>query len=170
VCGSHGTRVRPYLSDVSAEACGTFAGPDAERSPEGPRRSQGFRNGRSVRDPTAPSVQKPPGPRSITVDLCTSDGPRRLLEPLQPLAEVRYLAIIPTYPHGDFWRFTPAGIAELFTRPWPNDFTGHALGSLRTCVAFLMGEVQEDLPGTVLDYNDSRFPLTVAVEAHKTST
>jgi len=37
-------------------------------------------------------------------------------------------------------------------------------------VAFLLGEAQEDLPGAVLDYNDSRFPLTVAVDAQKTST
>jgi hypothetical protein len=78
--------------------------------------------------------------------------------------------VSPTYPHGDFWRFTPAGMAELFTRCWPSDFTVHAFGSLRTCVAFLMGEVQEELPDNVLDYQDSRFPLTVAVEAHKTST
>jgi hypothetical protein len=78
--------------------------------------------------------------------------------------------VSPTYPHGDFWRFTPAGITEVFTRHWPSDFTVHAFGSLRTCVAFLLGEAQEDLPGAVLDYNDSRFPLTVAVDAQKTST
>jgi hypothetical protein len=78
--------------------------------------------------------------------------------------------VSPTYPHGDFWRFTPAGITEVFARHWPSDFTVHAFGSLRTCVAFLLGEAQEDLPDAVLNYNDSRFPLTVAVEAQKTST
>jgi SAM-dependent methyltransferase len=78
--------------------------------------------------------------------------------------------VSPTYPDSDFWRFTPAGIAELFTRQWPGDFSVHAFGSLRTCVAFLLGEAQEDLPDAVLDYHDPRFPLTVAVEAHKTST
>jgi len=78
--------------------------------------------------------------------------------------------VSPTYPDSDFWRFTPAGIAELFTRQWPGHFSVHAFGSLRTCVAFLLGEAQEDLPDTVLDYHDPRFPLVVAVEALKTST
>jgi SAM-dependent methyltransferase len=78
--------------------------------------------------------------------------------------------VSPTYPDGDFWRFTPAGMAELFTRRWPGDFTVHAFGSLRTCVAFLLGEAQEDLPDAVLDDHDPRFPLVVAVEALKTSS
>jgi len=77
--------------------------------------------------------------------------------------------VSPTYPDDDFWRFTPAGMAELFARHWPSDFTVHAYGSLRTCVAFLLGVVQEDLPDAVLDDHDPRFPLTVAAEAHKTS-
>jgi hypothetical protein len=37
-------------------------------------------------------------------------------------------------------------------------------------MAFLMGEVVEDLPDVVLDHHDPRFPLTVAVEATKTSS
>jgi hypothetical protein len=76
--------------------------------------------------------------------------------------------VSPTYPHGDFWRFTPAGIAELFGRYWPGDVTVDAFGNLRTCMAFLIGEVVEDLPDVVLDHHDLRFPLTVAVEATKT--
>jgi hypothetical protein len=36
-------------------------------------------------------------------------------------------------------------------------------------VAFLMGEGQEDLPDSVLDYQDPRFPLTIAVDAHRPS-
>jgi hypothetical protein len=76
--------------------------------------------------------------------------------------------VSPTYPDGDFWRFTPAGIAELFGRHWPSDFTVEAFGNLRTCTAFLMGEVVEDLPDVVLEDHDPRFPLTVAVEAGKT--
>ncbi len=76
--------------------------------------------------------------------------------------------VSPTYPDGDFWRFTPAGIAELFGRYWPGDFTVDAFGNLRTCMAFLIGEVVEDLPDLVLDHDDPRFPLTVAVEATKT--
>jgi hypothetical protein len=77
--------------------------------------------------------------------------------------------VSPTYPNGDFWRFTPAGIAELFGRHWPSDFRVEAFGNLRTCMAFLMGEVVEDLSGAVLDRHDPRFPLTVAAEASKTS-
>lgn len=78
--------------------------------------------------------------------------------------------VSPTYPDGDFWRFTPAGIAELFGRHWPSDFTVDAFGNLRTCLAFLMGEVVEDLVDIDLDDHDRRFPLTVAVEASKNSS
>jgi hypothetical protein len=73
--------------------------------------------------------------------------------------------VSPTYPDGDYWRFTPAGIAELFTRHWDGDFTVHAKGNLRSCVGFLVGEVVEELPSTMLDVDDPRFPLNVAVEA-----
>jgi hypothetical protein len=78
--------------------------------------------------------------------------------------------VSPTYPDGDFWRFTPAGIAELFSQHWPRACTVDTFGNLRTCTAFLMGEVVEDLPDVVLDDHDPRFPLTVAVEATKTSS
>lgn len=77
--------------------------------------------------------------------------------------------VSPTYPDADFWRFTPAGIAELFGRYWPGDFTVEARGNLRTCMAFLIGEVVEELPDVALDHDDPRFPLTVAVEATKAS-
>ena len=78
--------------------------------------------------------------------------------------------VSPTYPNGDFWRFTPAGIAQLLGRHWPSDFMVEAFGNLRTCMAFLMGEVVEDLPDIVLDHHDPRFPLTVAAEATKSSS
>jgi SAM-dependent methyltransferase len=78
--------------------------------------------------------------------------------------------VSPTYPDGDFWRFTPAGMAELFGRHWPSDFMVDRFGNLRTCVAFLIGEVVEDLPDIVLDHDGPRFPLTVAVAANKTSS
>jgi hypothetical protein len=75
--------------------------------------------------------------------------------------------VSPTYPDGDFWRFTEAGIAELFGRHWPTNYTIESYGNLRTCVAFLLGEVVEDLPDDVLDHRDHRFPLTVAIAATK---
>jgi SAM-dependent methyltransferase len=76
--------------------------------------------------------------------------------------------VSPSYPDADFWRFTPAGIAELFSIHWQGEFTVHAFGNLRTCVGFLLGEVVEEVADTVFDRFDPRFPLTVAVEAHKT--
>jgi SAM-dependent methyltransferase len=78
--------------------------------------------------------------------------------------------VSPNYPDGDFWRFTPAGIAELFSRHWRADFTVEAFGNLRTCMAFLIGEVVEDLPDLVFHHDDARFPLTVAVAGTKTSS
>ena len=75
--------------------------------------------------------------------------------------------VSPTYPDADYWRFTPAGIAELFGRHWQGDFTTHPLGNLRSCVGFLLGEAVEDFADSLLDRHDPRFPLTVAVEAHK---
>jgi SAM-dependent methyltransferase len=78
--------------------------------------------------------------------------------------------VSPTYPDRDYWRFTPAGIAELFARNWEGDSSVHGLGNLRSCVGFLLGEVVEDLDDTILDHHDPRFPLTVAVEAQKATT
>lgn len=75
--------------------------------------------------------------------------------------------VSPTYPDSDYWRFTPAGIAALFSRHWPGHFTVHAKGNLRSCIGFLLGEVVEEVAPAVLD-DDPRFPLNVAVEAHKT--
>ena len=75
--------------------------------------------------------------------------------------------VSPTYPDADFWRFTPAGLAELFTRHWTDHFTIHPRGNLRSCIGFLLGEVVEEVSGAVLDRDDPRFPLNVAVEAHK---
>jgi len=75
--------------------------------------------------------------------------------------------VSPTYPDADFWRFTRAGMSELFARCWPASFTVEAFGNLRTCLAFLLGEVVEDLADHDLDHHDPRFPLTVAVAATK---
>jgi SAM-dependent methyltransferase len=76
--------------------------------------------------------------------------------------------VSPTYPDADFWRFTPAGIRELFASRWPDTFSVHAFGNLRICIGFLVGQVVAEVPATVLDFRDPRFPLTVAVTAGKT--
>jgi hypothetical protein len=75
--------------------------------------------------------------------------------------------VSPTYPDTDYWRFTPAGTAELFARHWEGSYTAHALGNLRSCIGFLLGEAVEELADTDFDRHDPRFPLTVAVEAHR---
>jgi hypothetical protein len=74
--------------------------------------------------------------------------------------------VSPTYPDADFWRFTPAGLAELFASRWPGPFSIQAYGNLRTCIGFLLGHVEEEIPEAVLDHRDPRYPLTVAVSAH----
>lgn len=73
--------------------------------------------------------------------------------------------VSPTYPDGDRWRYTPAGLAELLARHWPGEAVVEGFGNLRTCVAFLLGEVAEELPAAVVDHHDPRFPLTVAAAA-----
>jgi SAM-dependent methyltransferase len=73
----------------------------------------------------------------------------------------------PSYPDADFWRFTPAGIRELFVSRWPDTFSIHAFGNLRACIGFLIGQVVAEVPEIVLDHRDPRFPLTVAVKGRK---
>jgi hypothetical protein len=75
--------------------------------------------------------------------------------------------VSPTYPNADYWRFTPAGLAELLVSRWSGSFSIHAFGNLRICMGFLMGQVVEEVPETVLDHSDPRFPLTVAAAASK---
>ena len=66
----------------------------------------------------------------------------------------------------DRWRFTPAGLWELF-RAWdgPVTVTGH--GNLRVCLAALLGEAVEDLATTDLEYHDPDFPLVACAIAHR---
>ena len=75
--------------------------------------------------------------------------------------------VSPTYPDGDYWRFTRAGIAELFARHWGGSHTALGLGNLRSCIGFLLGESVDEIAEEVLDLHDPRFPLTVAVEARR---
>ena len=75
--------------------------------------------------------------------------------------------ISPTYPDADYWRFTPAGLDQLFDRHWSGPVSIEAFGNLRTCVAFLFGQVAEDLPDELIHERDPRFPLTVAAQAIK---
>jgi SAM-dependent methyltransferase len=100
--------------------------------------------------------------------LCLENCYRALRQPGVLLATAPALSrVSPTYPDSDYWRFTPAGIAELFSGHWDGDFTVHAKGNLRSCIGFLLGEAVEDLPNTVLDRDDPRFPLNVAVEGRR---
>lgn len=75
--------------------------------------------------------------------------------------------VSPSSPDIDFWRFTPAGLAELFESRWRGEFSVRAFGNLSACVGFLVGHVVEELSEALLDYEDPRFPLTAAVYATK---
>ncbi len=68
----------------------------------------------------------------------------------------------------DRWRFTPAGLWELFSA-WdgPVTVTGH--GNLRVCLAALIGEAAEDLTPAELDHHDPDFPLVACAIAHRKS-
>jgi SAM-dependent methyltransferase len=101
-------------------------------------------------------------------DLCVDNCYRGLRPGGTLLATAPSLSrVSPTYPDADFWRFTPAGIAELFTSRWPGTFSIQAYGNLRTCIGFLLGQVVEEVPEAVLDHRDPRYPLTVTVSADK---
>lgn len=101
-------------------------------------------------------------------ELCVDNCYRGLRPGGTLLATARSLSrVSPTYPDADLWRFTPAGLAELFASRWPGTFSIQAYGNLRTCIGFLLGQVVEEVPEAVLDHSDPRYPLTVAVSAHK---
>jgi SAM-dependent methyltransferase len=78
--------------------------------------------------------------------------------------------VSPRYPENDFWRFTPSGLAELFSRHWRSNLTVSGLGQSPNMHGLPPGEVVEDLPEVALNDHDPRFPLTVSVEATKTSS
>jgi SAM-dependent methyltransferase len=73
--------------------------------------------------------------------------------------------ISPHHRTQDRWRFTPAGLSELFNA-WagPVTVTGH--GNLRMCLAALLGEAAEDLTPAERDHHDPDFPLVACAIAH----
>ncbi len=92
-------------------------------------------------------------------------GPRGVLLLTAPALS----RLSPTYPDGDFWRFTVTGMSELFGKHWDGPFNVDAYGNLPICIGFLHGEVVEETPDEVLRRRDPRFPLTVAVQARRHS-
>ena len=75
--------------------------------------------------------------------------------------------VSPSHANSDFWRFTPAGIKQLFCDFWTGPFSIESFGNLRICVGFLLAEVVEEIPEDTFAVHDPRFPLTVAVHAQK---
>jgi hypothetical protein len=76
--------------------------------------------------------------------------------------------ISPSAPNTDRWRYTPAGLRQMFA-PWPGPATVKGRGNLRTCIAALVGEAVEDLTPADLADDDSAFPLVtcaIAVRSH----
>lgn len=77
--------------------------------------------------------------------------------------------ISPSSRSQDQWRFTPAGLWQLFSA-WdgPVTVTGH--GNLRVCLAALLGEATEDLAPAELAHHDPDFPLVSCAIAYRTNT
>jgi SAM-dependent methyltransferase len=74
--------------------------------------------------------------------------------------------------HGtDFWRFTPAGCAEVLAEVFPREsVTIEAPGNVLADVAFLLGMAAEELSPAQLTASDPRFPLLVLGRAVKPGT
>jgi peptidoglycan/xylan/chitin deacetylase (PgdA/CDA1 family)/glycosyltransferase involved in cell wall biosynthesis len=69
---------------------------------------------------------------------------------------------------GDFWRFTQAGLAEVFAEVFgAGSVAIAAAGNLKACSAFLYGLATEDLSQPELDPFDRRCPLVLCVRAVK---
>ena len=71
----------------------------------------------------------------------------------------------PTFPDGDYWRFTVPGMTELLGKHWDGTFQVDSYGNLPVCIGFLRGEVVEETQEELLKRRDPRFPLTVSVRA-----
>jgi SAM-dependent methyltransferase len=68
----------------------------------------------------------------------------------------------------EFWRFTPAGCAELLAEEFPREsLTIEAPGNVLAGVAFLLGMAAEELSPSQLAESDPRFPLLVLGRAVK---
>lgn len=77
--------------------------------------------------------------------------------------------ISPSSPTRDRWRFTPAGLRELFSS-WDRPVAVTGYGNLRVCLAALIGEAAEDLTPTELTHHDPDFPLLACAIAHRDNT
>jgi len=74
--------------------------------------------------------------------------------------------ISPSGGNADRWRFTPAGLRQLFTG-WTGEVTVTGYGNLRTCLAALLGEAAEELGPGQLEHYDPNFPLIACAAAHR---
>ena len=68
----------------------------------------------------------------------------------------------------DRWRFTPAGLRQLFTG-WTGEVTVTGYGNLRACLAALLGEAAEELGPGQLDHHDPNFPLIACAAARRSA-
>ncbi|MEV6927117.1 methyltransferase domain-containing protein [Dactylosporangium sp. NPDC051485] len=74
--------------------------------------------------------------------------------------------ISPSGGDADRWRFTPAGLRQLFAG-WHGEVSVTGYGNLRTCLAALLGEATEELHPGELNHHDPHFPLTVCAAARR---
>lgn len=68
----------------------------------------------------------------------------------------------------DYWRFTPAGCAQLAARFFdPEQVAVRSYGNVLGAIAFLTGLAAEELATVDLDRDDPYFPVVVSVRAEK---
>jgi SAM-dependent methyltransferase len=68
----------------------------------------------------------------------------------------------------DYWRFTTPSCQRLFGKRFAEDaVTVRSYGNMRTATAFLVGIAREELSARIVDIEDERFPVMIAVRAVK---
>lgn len=97
------------------------------------------------------------------------DNAYRLLRPGGVLlVAVPSVCRIDTSCGGDYWRFTAASCARLFSESFGlENTTVRSYGNVLVCIASLMGMAFEELSAEELTKNDDAFPLIIAVRAVK---
>lgn len=68
---------------------------------------------------------------------------------------------------GDYWRFSPQGLARLALEEFGNDVTVTAWGNVLAATALLHGLVTEELEPAELDAQDPDYPVIISLLARK---
>lgn len=69
---------------------------------------------------------------------------------------------------GDYWRFTPDSVRQIFQPVFGSDLQIESFGNLAAAIALLRGEAAEDLSDlSLLDHSDPDYPVVIAIVARK---